>query len=109
MRRYIPIVMLLALGGCMWTTSDGTQVVLTPQNALSLVVDKMKTGCTFYVANKTTVDQLTNAATQAINNSAATQAVDTVQNIADKACPLLAPTLTPAAEAPQVATQADKK
>jgi outer membrane lipoprotein SlyB len=79
----------LSLGGCMWTDSQGNQVVLTVQNATPLVVDKIKQVCAVYDANKVTIDGLTQVATQAINNETVSGAAKTVTEIATAACPLL--------------------
>lgn len=90
MKPYIPLALIAAsLGGCMWTDSAGQQIVLTPQNAIPLVMDKVKAGCAFYDANKVTIDQVRQAATEAVNNTTVTGVAETVDQIAAKACPLL--------------------
>jgi hypothetical protein len=105
-KRYIPILALpLLMGGCMWTDSAGQQIVLTPQNAIPLVAAKVKAGCAFYDANKVTAEQVETVATQAVNNATVTGVVETVDQIAAKACPLLEAllptvTVTPAATNP---------
>jgi len=85
----VALVAPMLLGGCMWTLSNGDQVVLTPQNAVPLVVDKIKQGCAAYDATKVTADALTAVATKAINDQTVTNATATVQQIATAACPLV--------------------
>lgn len=87
----IGVVALLAvlLCGCMVTTSDGTQVVLTPSNAVPVVMDRIKASCQFYDANKVTVDELKQAAQQAVNDATVNDVSNTVQHIADMACPII--------------------
>jgi hypothetical protein len=96
------------LGGCTITAANGDQVVLTPQNALPLVVDQIKQGCAAYDANKVTADALADVATNAINNAAVTGATKTVRQIATDACPLIEAvvkeTTTPAAPAASSST-----
>ncbi len=104
----VAILASALLGGCMWTDSQGNQVVLTPQNATPLIVDKMKQVCAAYDANKVSYDALAAVATQAINNATVTGANNTVRDIATQACPLLesviketvTPAPTPAASTP---------
>lgn len=76
-------------GGCMWTDSQGNQVVLTVQNAAPLVIDKIKQVCAAYDANKVTADALADVAVQAINSETVTGATRTVREIATAACPLI--------------------
>lgn len=85
----IALIAFVPLGGCMWTDSNGNQVVLTVQNATPLVVDKIKQICVAYNANKVTIDALNQVAIKAINNETATGVAKTVTDIATAACPLL--------------------
>lgn len=88
-----PLALLLmlapTLGACMWTDSQGNQVVLTAQNATPLVIDKIKQVCAAYDANKVTYDALTSVATAAIQNAQLSNAAMTAQQIATAACPLI--------------------
>lgn len=85
----VAVAAALSLSGCAWTLSNGDQVVLTPQNAVPLVVDKIKQVCAHYDANKVVDDALVQIATKAVNNDTVNGVVKTATEIATDACPML--------------------
>ena len=94
------VVLCGGLAGCTWNLSNGDQVVLTPQNAVPLVLDKIKSGCVHYDANKVTDDALIKLATDTINNAAVTGVSLTVEQIATAACPMVEKLVQTPAKAP---------
>ena len=79
------------LGGCFYTLSNGTQVVLDAKDLPQIVADLAKKTCSQYNANKVTDQQVLQVATGVINSAAVTTAVSTVEFLVSAVCPLIAP------------------
>lgn len=86
----------LALAACTVSNSNNEPVVLTAQNAPSLILAQMKKGCPDLIA----AGDAAVALAKAINAAESTQgAVNTVSNLASIGCSLLVPPPAVAAKA----------
>lgn len=89
MTRIIAITLTaIALGACTMTTTDGTPIVVTQDNAAPLVLAQLQKACKYQAPAAIAKDAVF-AAIKASEDTKQTAA--TVQSLAEIACALLAP------------------
>jgi hypothetical protein len=91
------IVLLLALGACTITGSDGVAIVVTPANFVDVVVAKVKSECPVIRAVASTAVMVTPTVASIVNKADAGKTAVQVEQAAADACTAITATTLPAA------------